>query len=103
MTADGITGTVPDVFDPRNYADGIPHDDFEQLRNHDPVSWQEEHGACHWPAGPGFHAVTRYRDAEALWRMDDLRLAGPVQGLVSNFIHGIKHMRIGFTPGRRIR
>ncbi|MEV0049356.1 cytochrome P450 [Saccharopolyspora shandongensis] len=57
---------VPDVFDPRRYADGVPHDDFAWLRRHAPVSRQEEHEIGDWPAGPGFWAVTRYSDVVAV-------------------------------------
>src|SRR5919108_585693 len=53
---------TPDVFDPRRYAQGIPHADFEWLRTHEPVSWQPEHEVGDWPAGPGFWCVTRYSD-----------------------------------------
>lgn len=59
MTA---TAGVPDVFDPRRYAEGVPHKDFAWLRAHQPVSWQTEHEVGSWPAGPGFWAVTRYQD-----------------------------------------
>jgi cytochrome P450 len=54
--------TAVDVFDPRVYARGIPHDAFRQLRDSEPVAWQEEHAVGEWPAGPGFWAVTRYAD-----------------------------------------
>lgn len=53
---------VPDVFDPRIYATGIPHDRFRALRDHTPVARQEEPGILGWPAGPGFWAVTRHVD-----------------------------------------
>ncbi|MEU4794869.1 cytochrome P450 [Streptomyces sp. NPDC023327] len=53
---------VPDVFDPRLYADGVPHDRYRVLRDHHPVAWQEEPGVLGWPAGPGFWAVTRHAD-----------------------------------------
>ncbi|MFI6948030.1 cytochrome P450 [Streptomyces sp. NPDC050422] len=53
---------VPDVFDPRQYGRGIPHDRYRHLRDHHPVAWQEEPEVLGWPAGPGFWAVTRYRD-----------------------------------------
>lgn len=33
-------------------------------------------------------------------RMPDLELAGPVERLRSNFVAGIKHMPVRFTPGR---
>jgi cytochrome P450 len=53
---------VPDVFDPRRYAAGVPYDDYRVLRDHHPVAWQEEPGVLGWPAGPGFWAVTRHAD-----------------------------------------
>ncbi|MFJ5676501.1 cytochrome P450 [Streptomyces sp. NPDC093097] len=53
---------VPDVFDPRRYADGLPQDAYRRLRDHHPVAWQEEPEVLGWPAGPGFWAVTRHRD-----------------------------------------
>ncbi|MGW7486604.1 cytochrome P450 [Streptomyces sp. NPDC054786] len=53
---------VPDVFDPRGYADGLPHTAYRLLRDQLPVAWQEEHEVLGWPAGPGFWAVTRHED-----------------------------------------
>ncbi|MFF8417674.1 cytochrome P450 [Streptomyces sp. NPDC015680] len=53
---------VPDVFDPRQYGRGIPHDHYHLLRDHHPVAWQEEPEVLGWPAGPGFWAVTRHED-----------------------------------------
>ncbi|MET9543019.1 cytochrome P450 [Streptomyces sp. NPDC006553] len=53
---------VPDVFDPRIYATGIPHDRFRSLRDRAPVAWQEEPEILGWPAGSGFWAVTRHAD-----------------------------------------
>jgi cholest-4-en-3-one 26-monooxygenase len=38
---------------------------------------------------------------EIALRLDDVRLAGPVERLRSNFIGGIKHIPIEFTPGQR--
>ncbi|WP_078629014.1 cytochrome P450 [Streptomyces sp. 142MFCol3.1] len=52
----------PDVFDPRQYADGVPHAAYRALRDHVPVAWQEEREVLGWPAGPGFWAVTRHAD-----------------------------------------
>ncbi|MET7644099.1 cytochrome P450 [Streptomyces sp. NPDC005426] len=52
----------PDVFDPRQYERGVPHDRYRHLRDHHPVAWQEEPEVLGWPAGPGFWAVTRYED-----------------------------------------
>ncbi|UFQ18784.1 MULTISPECIES: cytochrome P450 [Streptomyces] len=56
------TPPVPDVFDPRLYAAGVPHERYRVLRDHHPVAWQEEPGVLGWPAGPGFWAVTRHAD-----------------------------------------
>ncbi|WP_326741882.1 cytochrome P450 [Streptomyces sp. P8-A8] len=53
---------VPDVFDPRQYGQGIPHAHYRLLRDHHPVAWQEEPEVLGWPAGPGFWAVTRHED-----------------------------------------
>ncbi|MET9678470.1 cytochrome P450 [Streptomyces sp. NPDC006482] len=53
---------VPDVFDPRIYAAGIPHDRFRALRDRAPVARQTEPAILGWPAGPGFWAVTRHAD-----------------------------------------
>jgi cytochrome P450 len=39
--------------------------------------------------------------SEIFARIPDLELAGPVERLQSNFINGIKHMPVRFTPERR--
>ncbi len=59
---------MPDVFDPRVFAGGVPHDALRELRDTDPVSWQHEHEIGIWPAGPGFWAVTRYTDVRHVLR-----------------------------------
>ncbi|MEU6551162.1 cytochrome P450 [Streptomyces sp. NPDC046915] len=56
------TGPVPDVFDPRRYAAGVPYADYRVLRDRHPVAWQDEPEVLGWPAGPGFWAVTRHTD-----------------------------------------
>ncbi|QHC23971.1 cytochrome P450 [Streptomyces sp. GS7] len=53
---------VPDVFDPRVHAAGLPHGAYRLLRDRHPVAWQDEYEVLGWPAGPGFWAVTRHRD-----------------------------------------
>ncbi|MGA5195399.1 cytochrome P450 [Streptomyces exfoliatus] len=58
----GDASDGPDVFDPRIYAAGIPHDRFRALRDLAPVARQEEPEILGWPAGPGFWAVTRHAD-----------------------------------------
>jgi cytochrome P450 len=59
---------VPDVFDPRTFARGVPHESLRALRDTAPVSWQEEPEVGVWPAGPGFWAVTRYDDVRHVLR-----------------------------------
>jgi cytochrome P450 len=59
---------VPDVFDPRRYAAGVPYDAYRVLRDHHPVAWQDEPEVLGWPAGPGFWAVTRHADVVRVLR-----------------------------------
>jgi cytochrome P450 len=59
---------VVDVFDPRTFGRGVPHDDLRLLRDSDPVSRQDELEVGIWPAGPGFWAVTRYADVRHVLR-----------------------------------
>jgi cytochrome P450 len=59
---------VLDVFDPRTFAEGVPHEALRQLRDTAPVSRQEEPAVGIWPAGPGFWAVTRYADVRHVLR-----------------------------------
>lgn len=53
---------VPDVFDPRQYANAVPYDAYRVLRDYHPVARQDEPEVLGWPAGPGFWAVTRHAD-----------------------------------------
>jgi cytochrome P450 len=62
---------APNVVDPQIFGRGIPHEAFRQLRDTDPVSWQEEHSVSGWPAGPGYWAVTRYADVRYVLRSPD--------------------------------
>ncbi|MFD9008001.1 cytochrome P450 [Streptomyces sp. NPDC059558] len=59
---------VPDVFDPRIYARGIPHERYRLLRERHPVARQAEPEIQGWPAGPGFWAVTRHADVVRVLR-----------------------------------
>ncbi|HVL85124.1 MAG TPA: cytochrome P450 [Pseudonocardia sp.] len=63
-----MTTAVPDVFDPRIFAAGVPHAALRALRDTAPVAWQDEHEVGAWPAGPGFWAVTRYADVRHVLR-----------------------------------
>ncbi len=50
-----------DLFDADSFAAGHPHAQYDWLRKNDPVHWHEE------PNGPGYWAVTRYKD---VWDVD---------------------------------
>jgi cytochrome P450 len=64
--------TTADVFDPRVFARGLPHETFRRLRDSEPVSWQAEHEVLDWPAGPGYWAVTRYADVRHVLRTPEI-------------------------------
>src|SRR5487761_1182371 len=66
------TTPAPDVFDPRVFARGVPHERFRWLRDTDPVSWQPEPEVLGWPAGPGYWAVTRHADVRHVLRTPEL-------------------------------
>jgi cytochrome P450 len=70
----GTLGPVTDVdvFDPRTFGRGVPHEALRLLRDTDPVSWQEEPEIGIWPAGPGFWAVTRYDDVKQVLRTPEV-------------------------------
>ena len=45
-----------DLLNPESFANGHPHDQYDWLRENDPVHWHEE------PEGTGFWALTRFED-----------------------------------------
>lgn len=47
---------MPPILNPDTYIQGVPHAEFERLRETDPVHWTEE------PDGRGFWSLTRYAD-----------------------------------------
>src|ERR1700722_2347814 len=53
---------VINLLDPASYAHGQPHQQYQWLREHDPIHRHSE------PDGPGFWAVTRYHDVKAVGR-----------------------------------
>jgi cytochrome P450 len=63
-----VSSPPPDVFDPRVFARGLPHEEFRALRDTAPVCWQDEHAVDDWPAGPGYWAVTRHADVKHVLR-----------------------------------
>lgn len=63
---------TPDVFDPRVFARGLPHEAFRQLRDTTPVCWQQEHDVLGWSAGPGYWAITRHADVRYVLRTPEV-------------------------------
>lgn len=61
-----------DVFDPRVFARGVPHDELRRLRDAEPIAWQDEHEVLDWPSGPGYWAVTRYADVKHVLRTPEV-------------------------------
>ena len=61
-----------DLYDPRTYTSGVPHEAFAVLRRECPVYRQEERAILGWPAGPGYWAVTRYQDVVFVNRNPEL-------------------------------
>ena len=47
--------------DPDVYLDGVPHESFRLLREHDPVHWHPEAAP-----DPGFWAITKHADVVAI-------------------------------------
>ena len=62
LTAVDAAAPAIDLLDPASFAHGHPHAQYRWLRDHDPVHWHTE------PDGPGFWAVTRHADVNAVGR-----------------------------------
>ena len=54
-----------DLSDAKSFQDGVPHEEFERLRNEAPVHWTP---ASSGTATGGFWSLTRYADIEAATR-----------------------------------
>jgi cholest-4-en-3-one 26-monooxygenase len=57
-----------DLFDPTNFQDTVPHEEFERLRTEAPVHWTPTDSGT---ATGGFWSLTRYSDIEAATRDTD--------------------------------
>ncbi len=55
------------LLDPDTYADGIPHDFFEQQRREEPIYWQEDPNT-----GVGYWVVTKYDDLQYISKHPEL-------------------------------
>jgi cytochrome P450 len=91
-----------DLVDPRRYeTEGQPHDLFRWLRRHDPVYRHAE------PDGPGWWAVTRYRDVEAVSR-DPATYSSALGGIMiadgsAEELAGARNMMLYMDPPRHVR
>lgn len=63
---------IPDLYDPRTFLTGVPHDAFARLRTEAPVAWHPEQAMLGWPAGPGFWGVFRHADVAYVNRHPEL-------------------------------
>jgi len=59
------------LLDPSSFTGGHPHDQYDWLREHEPVYWHEE------PGGRGFWAVTGYQDVYDIGRSADVFSSEP--------------------------
>jgi cytochrome P450 len=96
-----------DVFDPRVFARGIPHEAFRRLRDDEPVAWQPEHAVGEWPAGPGFWAVTRYADVRHVLAtpadFSSWLRATQIRDVEGDDLHFIRRMILNMDPPEHLR
>jgi len=80
---------------------------FDDPFRFDIERWPNKHiafggGGAHYCMGANLARMElRLIFREILERIPDMRLAGEVAMLRSNFIGGVKHMPVTFTPGAR--
>jgi cholest-4-en-3-one 26-monooxygenase len=80
---------------------------FEDPFRFDIERWPNKHiafggGGAHYCLGANLARMElRLIFREILERIPDMQLAGPVDMLRSNFIGGVKHMPVTFTPGAK--
>ena len=73
-----MTQPLADITSHDTYLDGVPHDTFAYLREHDPVHWTEESDG-----GRGFWSVTRHEDVLQVSRNPEIfssRTGHPARG-----------------------
>ena len=77
----GLGADDLDIVDPDSFTNGFPHATFQRLRDHEPISWWNEHDG-----GKGFWAVTRYEDL--LYVSQHVELFSSAQGITLEEIEG---------------
>ena len=85
-------------FDEERFPDPMRFDIARRPNDH--VSFGDGPHVCMGAHFARLQLRTFYR--EMLWRLPDLELAGPPARLVSNFIAGVKHLPLRYTPAPRL-
>ena len=90
-----------DVYNPDNYLQGIPHDQFQWLRNNAPVYWHTH------PDGSGYWVVSRHTDVMTVSR--DFKTFSAEQGFVlvddlpDSTLEMARNQLLGMDPPRHAK
>ncbi|MBO6751958.1 MAG: cytochrome P450 [Spongiibacter sp.] len=90
-----------DVYNPDNYLNGIPHAQFQWLRENAPVHWHEH------PAGGGYWVLSRHADVMAVSR--DFQTFSAEQGFVlvddlpESTLEMARNQLLGMDPPRHAK
>lgn len=91
----GTTASI-DIYSPDWYVEGDFHSAFAELREHDPVHWQD------MPDEPGYWAVMRHRDVVTVARNPEVysaSLGGVVlEDLTPERLEGMRRMMLAMDP-----
>ena len=90
-----------DVYNPDNYLNGIPHEQFQWLRDNAPVYWHEH------PAGGGYWVLSKHADVMAVSR--DFQTFSAEQGFVlvddlpESTLEMARNQLLGMDPPRHAK
>jgi cytochrome P450 len=92
--------TMVDLYDPDTYAEGVPHDVFEELRRTQPVYWQD------MPGEPGYWAVLKHADVVHVAREPRLFSASEggvvLENLDTERLEMMRNMLLAMDPPRHV-
>ena len=90
--------TAIDIYSPEVFVDGAPHELFEQLRNEQPVVYQE------MPGEPGYWAVLRHADVVHVSRHPEIFSATEggvvLENLDAQSLEAMRNMLLAMDPPR---
>jgi cytochrome P450 len=93
-----ILPVVTNIYDPDLYRSGPPHEVFAELRETDPVHWQE------MPGEPGYWAVLRHADVVEVARQPKLYSAEiegvMLENLAEETLQSMRRMLLAMDPPR---